>query len=167
MSTYILDAPMPATPVPAEDAAPAVRRPRWELPALAALLIGTAILYLWDLGASGNANDFYAAAVQAGSKSWKAFFFGSFDSSNFITVDKPPASLWPMEISARVFGYNSWSMLVPQALEGVATVGLVYLTVRRWFSANAALLAGAVLALTPVAAMMFRFNNPDALLALL
>jgi 4-amino-4-deoxy-L-arabinose transferase-like glycosyltransferase len=139
----------------------------WVRPALLTLLTLTAVLYLWDLGASGWANSFYSAAVQAGTKSWKAFFFGSSDSSNFITVDKPPASLWVMEISARIFGVNAWSMLVPQALEGVATVGLVYLTVRRWFTAQAALLAGVVLALTPVAAMMFRFNNPDALLALL
>ena len=139
----------------------------WVRPALLALLAATAVLYLWDLGASGWANSFYSAAVQAGTKSWKAMFFGSSDSSNFITVDKPPAFLWPMEISARIFGLNSWSMLVPQALEGVATVGLVYLSVRRWFSAQAALLGGAVVALTPVAAMMFRYNNPDAMLALL
>ncbi len=139
----------------------------WVRPALLALLAATAVLYLWDLGASGWANSFYSAAVQAGTKSWKAFFFGSSDSSNFITVDKPPAFLWPMEISARIFGLNSWSLLAPQALEGVATVGLVYLSVRRWFSAQAALLGGAVVALTPVAAMMFRYNNPDALLALL
>jgi 4-amino-4-deoxy-L-arabinose transferase-like glycosyltransferase len=139
----------------------------WVRPALLSLLGLTAVLYLWDLGASGWANSFYSAAVEAGTKSWKAFFFGSSDSSNFITVDKPPASLWPMEISARIFGLNSWSILVPQALEGVATVGVVYLTVRRWFTAQAALLAGVVLALTPVAAMMFRFNNPDSLLALL
>jgi 4-amino-4-deoxy-L-arabinose transferase-like glycosyltransferase len=139
----------------------------WVRPALLALLAATAVLYLWDLGASGWANSFYSAAVQAGTKSWKAMFFGSSDSSNFITVDKPPAFLWPMEISARIFGLNSWSMLVPQALEGVATVGLVYLAVRRWFSAQAALLAGAVVALTPVAAVMFRYNNPDAMLALL
>ena len=139
----------------------------WVRPALLILLVGTAVLYLWDLGASGWANSFYSAAVQAGSKSWKAFFFGSSDASNFITVDKPPAFLWPMEISARIFGVNSWSILVPQALEGVATVGLVYLAVRRWFSAQAAILAGAVVALTPVAAMMFRYNNPDAMLALL
>ncbi len=139
----------------------------WIRPALLTLLVLTAALYLWDLGASGWGNSFYSAAVQAGTKSWKAFFFGSSDSSNFITVDKPPASLWVMELSGRIFGFNSWSMLAPQALEGVATVGLVYLTVRRWFSAQAALLAGVVMALTPVAAMMFRFNNPDALLALL
>ena len=141
--------------------------PAWVRPALLALLVATAVLYIWGLGASGWANSFYSAAVQAGTKSWKAMFFGSSDSSNFITVDKPPAFLWPMEISARIFGLNSWSMLVPQALEGVATVGLVYLSVRRWFSAQAALLGGAVVALTPVAAMMFRYNNPDALLALL
>jgi len=141
--------------------------PAWVRPALLALLVATAVLYIWGLGASGWANSFYSAAVQAGTKSWKAMFFGSSDSSNFITVDKPPAFLWPMEISARIFGLNSWSMLVPQALEGVATVGLVYLSVRRWFSAQAALLGGAVVALTPVGAMMFRYNNPDALLALL
>ena len=139
----------------------------WVRPALLALLAATAVLYLWDLGASGWGNSFYSAAVQAGTKSWKAMFFGSSDSSNFITVDKPPAFLWPMEISARIFGLNSWSVLAPQALEGVATVGLVYLSVRRWFSAQAALLGGAVVALTPVAALMFRYNNPDAMLALL
>jgi 4-amino-4-deoxy-L-arabinose transferase-like glycosyltransferase len=139
----------------------------WVRPALLALLVGTAVLYLWDLGASGWGNSFYSAAVQAGTKSWKAFFFGSSDSSNFITVDKPPAFLWPMEISARIFGLNSWSVLAPQALEGVATVGLVYVSVRRWFSAQAAILGGAVVALTPVAALMFRYNNPDAMLALL
>ena len=127
----------------------------------------TAVAYLWALGDSGWANSFYAAAVQAGTKSWKAFFFGSSDASNFITVDKPPASLWVMEISARLFGLNSWSLLVPQALEGVATVALLYATVRRWFRPGAALLAGAVAASTPVAVLMFRYDNPDALLVLL
>jgi 4-amino-4-deoxy-L-arabinose transferase-like glycosyltransferase len=139
----------------------------WVRPALVGLLICTAVLYLWDLGASGWANSFYSAAVQAGAKSWKAFFLGSFDSSSFITVDKPPGSLWIMDLSARIFGVNSWSMLVPQALEGVAAVGVLYATVRRSFKPSAALLAGAALALTPVAALMFRFNNPDALLTLL
>jgi len=141
--------------------------PRWARPALAALLVLTAALYTAGLSRSGWANDFYAAAVQAGSKSWKAFFFGSFDSSNFITVDKTPASLWVMEISARIFGLSSWSMLVPQALEGVAAVAVLYATVRRWFGPAAGILAGVVMATTPVAALMFRFNNPDALLVLL
>ena len=141
--------------------------PRWARPALLGLLALTALLYLWDLTRNGWANDFYAAAVQAGTKSWKAFFFGSFDSSNFITVDKTPASLWVMELSGRIFGFSQWSMLAPQALEGVASVGLLYAAVRRWFGPPAGLVAGLVLALTPVAALMFRFNNPDALLVLL
>jgi 4-amino-4-deoxy-L-arabinose transferase-like glycosyltransferase len=141
--------------------------PRWARPALLGLLALTALLYLWDLTRNGWANDFYSAAVQAGTKSWKAFFFGSFDSSNFITVDKTPASLWVMELSGRVFGFSQWSMLVPQALEGVASVAVLYAAVRRWFGPAAGLIAGLVLALTPVAALMFRFNNPDALLVLL
>jgi 4-amino-4-deoxy-L-arabinose transferase-like glycosyltransferase len=141
--------------------------PVWVRPALIGLLGFTAVLYLVDLASSGYANGFYSAAVEAGSKSWKAFFFGSFDSSNFITVDKPPASLWIMDLSARIFGVSSWSILVPQALEGLAAVALLYSTVRRRFTPGAGLLAGAVLAITPVAALMFRFNNPDAFLTLL
>ncbi|TCC20919.1 glycosyltransferase family 39 protein [Kribbella speibonae] len=131
------------------------------------LLALTAIAYLWGLSKNGYANEYYAAAVQAGSTSWKAWFFGSFDSSSFITVDKTPAALWVMGLSGRIFGFNTWSMLIPEALMGVASVGFVYVSVRRWFSANAGLLAGAILALTPVAVLMFRFNNPDALLILL
>jgi 4-amino-4-deoxy-L-arabinose transferase-like glycosyltransferase len=141
--------------------------PAWVRPSLLGLLTLTGVLYLWGLGASGWANSFYSGAVQAGASSWKAFFFGSSDAANFITVDKPPAALWVMELSARVFGVNAWSILVPQALEGVAAVGVLYAAVRRWFSPAAGLVAGAVLALSPVAALMFRFNNPDALLVLL
>ena len=135
-------------------------------PALLALLVGTGVLYIADLGRSGWANSYYSAAVQAGSQSWKAWFFGSFDSSNFISVDKSPASLWVMGLSARLFGVNAWSILVPQALEGIAAVALLYAAIRRWFGPVAALMAGAVLALSPAAALMFRFNNPDALLVL-
>ncbi|ADG78551.1 Glycosyl transferase family 39 OS=Tsukamurella paurometabola (strain ATCC 8368 / DSM / CCUG 35730 / CIP 100753 / JCM 10117 / KCTC 9821 / NBRC 16120 / NCIMB 702349 / NCTC 13040) OX=521096 GN=Tpau_1938 PE=4 SV=1 [Tsukamurella paurometabola] len=135
--------------------------------AIAVLLAGTAIAYVWGLGRAGWANAFYSAAVQAGTVSWKALFFGSSDGANSITVDKPPASLWVMELSTRIFGVNSWAMLVPQALLGVAAVALLYATVRRRFGAVAGLLAGLILAVTPVAAMMFRFNNPDALLVLL
>jgi 4-amino-4-deoxy-L-arabinose transferase-like glycosyltransferase len=137
---------------------------RW---ALAGLLLLTAVLYLVGLTRNGWANDFYAAAVQAGTKSWKAFFFGSFDSANGITVDKTPASLWVMELSARLFGFNQWSVLVPQAIEGVLSVWVLYAAVRRWFGVGAGLVAGLVLALTPVAVLMFRYNNPDSLLVLL
>src|SRR5437762_2082667 len=139
----------------------------WTRISFVALIAVTFFLYVWGLDRNGWANAYYAAAVQAGTKSWKAFFFGSLDASNFITVDKSPAFLWVMEISARIFGFNQWSMLVPQALEGVASVAIVFVGVRRWFGPAAGLLAGAVVMLTPVAALMFRFNNPDALLVLL
>ncbi|GAA0794862.1 ArnT family glycosyltransferase [Spirilliplanes yamanashiensis] len=171
---------LPVPPIAARPTAnPAPRRgpaallrgrpddPAWARPALLALLAATAVLYLWGLGASGWANAFYSAAVQAGSQSWTAFFFGSSDAANSITVDKTPASLWVMALSARVFGVNAWNILVPQAVMGVATVAVVFATVRRWYGPAAGLLAGAVLASTPVAALMFRFNNPDALLVLL
>lgn len=144
-----------------------VTSPRWEWTGLVALLVGTGIAYIWGLGASGWANSFYSAAIQAGSVSWKAFFFGSSDAANSITVDKPPMSLWLMSLSVRIFGLNSWAMLVPQALLGVASVALLRATVKRRFGGAAGLLAGLVLALTPVATLMFRFNNPDALLVLL
>ncbi|TCK64493.1 4-amino-4-deoxy-L-arabinose transferase-like glycosyltransferase [Curtobacterium sp. PhB136] len=147
---------------------------RWLRPAFWLLLVVTAVVYLWNLSESGYANSFYAAAVQAGTKSWEAFFFGSLDSSNFITVDKPPASLWVMVISARLFGFSSFSLLLPQALMAVGSVALVWGTVRRTLvrlgstTANVgALLAGFVVAATPAAALMFRFDNPDALLVLL
>ncbi|MEU4717369.1 glycosyltransferase family 39 protein [Micromonospora purpureochromogenes] len=162
----------PATPAPEPvpvAAGPPWPRPdpSWTRPALAVLLLVTGVLYLWGLGASGWANSFYSAAAQAGAESWKAFFYGSSDAANSITVDKTPASLWLMALSVRIFGLSSWSILVPQALLGVATVGALYATVRRWYGPVAGLLAGAVLALTPVATLMFRFNNPDALLVLL
>lgn len=144
-----------------EDAA------RWERPAFLALLVATGAFYLVNLSANGWANSFYSAAVQAGSQNWEAFLFGSSDAANSITVDKPPASLWVMALSVRVFGLSSFSILLPEALMGVATVGLVWATVRRHFSGVAAFVAGGVLALTPVAVLMFRFNNPDALLVLL
>lgn len=131
------------------------------------LLLSTAVLYLWSLGASGWANTFYAAAVQAGSSDATAMLFGSSDAANAITVDKTPAALWVMDLSARLFGFSPWSMLVPQALMGVAAVGVLYASVRRAAGPDAALLAGWILALTPVAALMFRFNNPDALLVLM
>src|SRR5437879_9615668 len=131
----------------------------WARFSFAVLMVVTFVLYMSGLDRNGWANAYYAAAVQAGTQSWKAFFFGSLDASNFITVDKSPAFLWVMEISARLFGFNTWSILVPQAIEGVATVALVYLATRRWFGPGAGLLAGAVVAVTPVAALMFRFNK--------
>ncbi len=125
------------------------------------------MLYLWGLGSSGWANSYYAAAAQAGTQDWKAWLFGSLDAGNAITVDKPPAAMWVMALSGRLFGFNAFTMLLPQALMGVAAVAVLYFTVKRCSGPGAGLVAGAVLALTPVATLMFRYNNPDALLVLL
>jgi len=129
-------------------------------------------MYLPNLSESGYGNAFYAAAAQAGSRSWSAWFFGSLDAADFITVDKPPASLWVTGLSVRVFGMNPWAVLAPQAVMGVAAVAVLAAAVRRAVpdadqGAAAGLIAGAVLACTPAAALVFRFNNPDALLVLL
>ncbi|MEZ5209878.1 glycosyltransferase family 39 protein [Gordonia sp. (in: high G+C Gram-positive bacteria)] len=143
--------------------------------ALAALLAATALLYLWNLSRNDWGNDFYAAAAQAGGENWKAWLFGSLDPHNVITVDKPPAALWVTGLFVRIFGLSSWSILVPQALMGVLSVWVLYATVRRVLldggssrtATAGGLLAGAILALTPAAVLIFRFNNPDALLVLL
>jgi len=140
---------------------------RWERPATGALLAGTAALYLVGLDRSGWGNSFYAAAAQAGAQSWKAFFFGASDAPATITVDKPPAAIWLMSLSVRLFGLSSWSLLVPEALLGVATVTLLVATVRRVAGSWAGLLAGLLLALTPVLTLMARVDDPDALLTLL
>jgi 4-amino-4-deoxy-L-arabinose transferase-like glycosyltransferase len=161
---------LPRASTPGVDPDAAATRSRFDVRervAFGTLMVATAVLYLWNLSASGWANAFYSAAAQAGGQNWTAMLFGSSDASNAITVDKAPAALWVMDLSVRVFGLNSWSVLVPQALEGVAAVALLYAAVRRASGPGAALLAGAVFALTPVAALMFRFNNPDALLVLM
>jgi 4-amino-4-deoxy-L-arabinose transferase-like glycosyltransferase len=135
--------------------------------ALVLLLTGTALLYLWGLSTSGWANAFYSAAAQAGAQSWKAFLFGSSDGANSITVDKPPLSLWLTGLSARVLGFSSFAILLPQALCTVASVGLLYATVRRVLGEAAGVAAAVALALTPVTVAIGRVNNPDALLVLL
>ncbi len=134
---------------------------------LVVLLVGTAVHVSVEHHHNGMGNQFYAAAAQAGSKDWEALLFGSLDPHNFITVDKPPVSQWVMGLSGQIFGFSSASMMIPQALMAVAAVALIYGAVARISGPRTGLLAGAVLALTPVAALMFRFNNPDAVMVLL
>lgn len=137
-----------------------------EMAAFGGLLLFMSIFYLWNLTINGMANSYYAAAAQAASTSWLAWLFGSLDAANFVSVDKPPINMMIMGLFGRIFGFSSWSMLPPHALAGIATVALVYLTVKRWYGARAGLIAGIVMAMTPAAALMFRFNNPDSFLTL-
>jgi 4-amino-4-deoxy-L-arabinose transferase-like glycosyltransferase len=142
-------------------------RPAWALPVQGAIALVALALYTWNLSLNGLGNAWYSAAVKSGTESWKAFFFGSFDPASFTTVDKPPAALWVQEISARIFGFSSWSLLMPEAIAGVVSVLVVHRLVRRWSGEVAAVLASLAFALTPIAVVMFRFNNPDAILTLL
>src|SRR4051794_25900578 len=135
-------------------------------PELLALLALAALLNLWGLSINGMANEYYSGAVRSMASSWHAFFYGSVDPAGVMTVDKPPLALWVQALSVRTFGFNSLAMLVPQALMGVASAGLVYDLVRRRFGRAGGFAAGAVLALTPIAVAVSRHNNPDALLVL-
>ena len=141
----------------------AVRRGRPELLALLAL---AAVLDMWALGRNGWANSYYSAAVRSMSSSWHNFLFASLDPSGVMTVDKPPAALWVQALSVRIFGFHPLSMLVPQALMGVASVGLLYDLVRRRFGRLGGGIAGLALALTPITVAISRYNQPDALLVL-
>jgi 4-amino-4-deoxy-L-arabinose transferase-like glycosyltransferase len=155
--------PRPWNPTRLRDRLRAVPLPR---PELAVLLALAAVLYLWALSKNGWANDYYSAAVRSMAGSWHDFLYGSFDAKGLMTVDKPPLALWVEALSVKVFGFKSLAILVPQALMGVASVGLLYdLTRRRWGRAAGAL-AGLALALTPVIVAVSRHNNPDALLVL-
>lgn len=135
-------------------------------PELLVLLLVAAVLNLWALDQNGFANEYYSAAVRSMTESWSNFFFGSFDSAGVMNVDKPPLALWVQAASAKAFGFSSWSILVPQALMGVATVGITYDLVARRFGRLGGTIAGATLALTPIAVAISRHNNPDAMLAL-
>ena len=137
---------------------------KWMLPVLLAL---TGALYLFGALHNGMANSYYAAAVQAASQDWTAWLFGSLDAANYVSVDKPPLATMLMGLSARLFGFSSFSMLLPSVLAGVGSVWLVYGSVKRQFGFASAVIAGSVLAFTPVAALMFGFNNPDAILTLM
>jgi 4-amino-4-deoxy-L-arabinose transferase-like glycosyltransferase len=140
---------------------------RWRVWALAAICVAAAVLYAWGIGAGQFGNTYYSAAVKSMTDGFTNFLFGSFDPYGVFTVDKPPMSLWPQAISAMVFGYHGWALLLPQVLEGVAAVFLLHRTVRLWAGENAALLAALILALTPITVAINRVNNTDTLLVLL
>ncbi|MGY1500612.1 mannosyltransferase YkcB-related protein [Streptomyces sp. QTS52] len=152
--------PAPAAPGPPEKA------PRWSLPALLAILLLAGVLYSWNLSSS-SLNSFYSAAIYSGTQSWKAWFFGSLDAGNFITVDKPPFAMMIMGLSCRVFGFGTWQMMAPEVAAGLGTIWILHSSVKRVFGHVAATIAALVLALTPITVAINRDNNPDTVLVLL
>ncbi|MFI6351957.1 glycosyltransferase family 39 protein [Streptomyces sp. NPDC050743] len=156
-----------ATPgPPAPDAVPPDRAPRWSLPALLAIELLAAVLYTWNLSGAGL-NSFYSAAVYSGTQNWKAWFFGSLDAGNFLTVDKPPFADMVMSLSCRIFGSGTWQMMLPEVVAGLAAIWILHSSVKRTFGHAAAAVAALVLALTPITVAINRDNNPDTILVLL
>lgn len=149
------------------DPASTVRPPVWEILTLLGIVLAASFLYIWGVAANGWANAYYSAAVQAGQHDPLSFFFGSSDWGNSITVDKPPLSLWVMGLSVRLFGLNTWALLLPQAAMTLGSTLLIYRLARRHLSGPAALLSGAVYASTPITVLLARYNNPDPLMVLL
>src|SRR3954451_22741423 len=135
-------------------------------PELGLLVVVSGALYLWALSRNGWANTYYSGAVRSMASSRQAFLYGALNASGVMPVDKPPLALWVQALSVRAFGFHPLSILVPQALMGMASVGLVYDLTRRRFGRAGGFVAGAVLALTPIAVAISRHNNPDALLVL-
>ncbi len=140
--------------------------PAWSRPALWLVALLAGILTLWGLSRNGYANTYYAQAAQAASRSWTAWLTNAVDVSASDSLDKGPLSNMLMGLSGRLLGFSSFSMLLPEALCGVASVLLLHNTVRRSLGHRAAILAALMLALTPIFVAMSRFNNPDALLVL-
>ena len=138
----------------------------WEWALLAAVLLLGMFLRLWNIGQNGFGNPYYASAVRSMLMSWHNFFFVSFDPTGWVTVDKPPVSLWVQTLFAHLLGYKGFSLILPQVLEGLASVILVWALVRRRFDAWAALFAVLVMALSPVSVAVDRYNNTDACLVL-
>ncbi|PWI18245.1 hypothetical protein DI272_31960 [Streptomyces sp. Act143] len=156
----------PAWPPPTPPAAPPDKAPRWSLPALLAILVLAGVLYAWNLSGS-SLNSFYSSAVYSGTQSWKAWFFGSLDAGNFITVDKPPFALMIMGLSCRLLGFGTWQMMAPEIAAALGTIWILHSSVKRVFGHAAAAIAALVLALTPITVAINRDNNPDTILVLL
>jgi 4-amino-4-deoxy-L-arabinose transferase-like glycosyltransferase len=154
--------PEPSPEVPA-PAGPSCRDWLWLLPILAVALA----LNVWALSGQGYGNTYYAAAVRSMTTSWRSFLFASFDPGGFITVDKPPLALWFGALAARLFGYSSWTLLLPSALAGAASVAVLWATVRRQFGVVAASVAALVLAVSPISVATNRLNLPEPFLVLL
>ncbi|MFE2604555.1 ArnT family glycosyltransferase [Streptomyces mirabilis] len=151
---------------PPQEPSPTPAAPRWSLPALIAIMALATVLYSWNLSGSGL-NSFYSSAIYSGTQSWKAWFFGSLDAGNFLTVDKPPLALMVMGLSCRIFGFGTWQMMLPMIVAALGTIWILHSSVKRVFGHAAAALAALVLALTPITVAINRDNNPDTLLLLL
>jgi 4-amino-4-deoxy-L-arabinose transferase-like glycosyltransferase len=141
-------------------------QPRWARPLLIAIAAVAGALYAWGLR-NGQLHGYYAPAVKSMSESWRAFFYGGYDPAASITLDKLPGAFQIQALSVRIFGFHTWSVLLPQVIETVLAVLVLYLVVRRWLGPAAGLLAAAAFATTPIVAALAHAEISDTLLTLL
>ncbi|MEV6835627.1 glycosyltransferase family 39 protein [Streptomyces sp. NPDC051133] len=160
MATNVLDAPARTGAGRRPPWRSPVGEPAYARPALLVVTVLAAVLYTWGIDHS-QYHTFYADAVRSMTESWKAFFYGSFDPGNSITLDKLPGFLWPQALSARLFGFRPWALILPQVLEGVASLLVLYRLVHRWAGVHAALIAATAFLVTPVAVGLFRTTVED------
>lgn len=138
----------------------------WHRFALFIILVFTGFLSFYDIGKEGYANSYYSAAVKSMLSSWHNFFFASFDPGGYVTVDKPALGLWLQALSAKIFGFHGWSLILPEALSAVISVALIYHLVQRLFGKTAGVASALILSLTPILIAVSRTNNLDASLVM-
>ncbi|GAA2494734.1 ArnT family glycosyltransferase [Streptomyces longisporus] len=165
MATTVLDPTVPNGAIRRAPWRSPADQPAYARPALLVITVLAATLYAWGIDHS-QYHTFYANAARSMTENWKAFFYGSFDPGNSITLDKLPGFLWPQAISARIFGFHPWALTLPQVIEGVAGLLVLYRVVRRWAGVNAALIAGTAFLVTPVVVGLFRTAVEDPLFTL-
>jgi 4-amino-4-deoxy-L-arabinose transferase-like glycosyltransferase len=154
------------TSVFASIESPAAAARLWRSLALLAVLLLALALRLWHLTQNGWGNEYYTAGVLSMTTSWWNFLYNSFDPAGFVSVDKPPVALWIQVASVKLFGFNGLSVIMPQVLEGVASVWIIYHLVQRRFGVWAGLLAALFLAITPISVAIDRSSNTDSCLVL-
>ncbi|MEV4257595.1 glycosyltransferase family 39 protein, partial [Spirillospora sp. NPDC049652] len=140
-------------------------QPPWARPALLAIAAVSALLFSWNLRHAGYA-PLYSVVAKSMSTGWKAFLFGAVDPAATSTVDKLPGSFMPQALAVRVLGFHEWSLALPQVVEGVVAVLVLYRVVRRWRGPAAGLAAAAVFGLTPLVASVFGHSMEDGALTM-
>ena len=148
-------------------AMPAARAGVWHWLCLVGILLLALALRLWALDQNGYGNEYYSAGVRSMLASWHNLFFNAFDPAGFVSLDKPPVAFWIQAASAKLFGFSGLSVLLPQVVEGVAAIILLFHLVRVRFGVAAALLAALFLALTPVSVAVDRSTNTESCLVLI
>ncbi|MFF7681239.1 ArnT family glycosyltransferase [Microbacterium sp. NPDC007973] len=152
-------------PVPSVSSPRALRRPGGWTIGLAAIGLLALVLTGWQVWA-GAPSEYYASIALSMSRSWSNFFFGAVDPAGTVTLDKIPGSFWIPALFVRVFGYSAWAVILPNALAAVGAALVTAVTARRLAGVRAGLVAGAIVAVTPILVAVARSNQPETFFVL-